>query len=68
MWGVSKGVDDMTTDKVKAILNSGGSVCNIGQMTKPAAAWLRRQHKAGKLVCEMDYGFPSPKPRYWIAA
>ena len=39
----------MTTDQIKAQPDAGHTICNVGQWSAPARAWVGRQYRAGNL-------------------
>ena len=57
----------MTADALKAQIDAGASICNVGHWSKGAAAWVSRAYRAGKLSRVMDYTYPTPRYRYSAA-
>lgn len=46
----------LSTQDVKRLIENGHTICPVGQLTRNAAAWLRRAYRSGKLVArESDW-------------
>jgi TPP-dependent pyruvate/acetoin dehydrogenase alpha subunit len=57
-----------TVAGVQAVLLDGNPVVPVGQLSKAAAAWLRRAEKAGQIEAFACHSFPAPRTAYRLAA